>query len=63
MEREIVLSSYLNNSSTNNTPANFVTNFDRPIVLDSNHEYMVDLNRIINMSFTWFNINPGCNNQ
>ena len=36
MEREIVLSSYLNNSSVNNTPANFVTNFTRPIILDSN---------------------------
>ena len=63
MEREIVLSSYLNVSSANNKPANFVTNFDRPIVLDSNHEYVIGLNRIINMSFTWFNVNPGYNNQ
>jgi len=63
MEREIVLSSYLNKSSANNTPANFVTNFDRPIILDSNHEYMIVLNRIINMSFTWFNVNPGYDNQ
>ena len=63
MEREIVLSSYLNNSSANNTPANFVTNFDRSVILDSNHKYMIGLNRIINMSFTWFNVNPGYNNQ
>ena len=47
MEREIVLSSYLNNSSANNTPANFVTNFDRPVILDSNYEYMIGLYRII----------------
>jgi len=63
MEREIVLSSYLNNSNANNTPANCVTNFDRPIILDSNHEYMIGLNRIINTLFTWFNVNPGYNNQ
>jgi len=63
MEREIVLSSYLNNSSANNAQANFVTNFTRPIILDSNHEYTVGLNRIINMSFTWFNVNPGYNNH
>ena len=63
MEREIVLSSYLNNSSANNTPANFVTNFDRPVILDSNYEYMIGLYRIINMSFTCLNINPGYNNQ
>ena len=63
MEREIVLSSYLNNSSASNKPANFVTNFDGPIILDSNYEYVVGLNRIIYMSFTWFNVNPGYNNQ
>ena len=63
MEREIVLSSYLNKSSANNTPDNFVTNFDRPIILDSDHEYVIGLSRIINMSFTWFNVKPGYNNQ
>jgi len=53
----------LNNSSAKNTPTNFVTNFTRPIILDNNHEYVIDLNRIINMSFTWFNISPGYQNQ
>ena len=62
MEREIVLSSY---SVTNegNKPGNFVTKFTRPIVLDNNHEYAIGFNRIINMSFTWFNVNAGYNNQ
>ena len=31
--------------------------------MDSNNEHMIGLNRIINMSFTWFNINAGYNNQ
>ena len=57
MEREIVLSSYSVKNKDNNKPENFVTEFVRPIILDSNHEYMIGLNRIINMSFTWFNIN------
>ena len=63
MEREIVLSSYSVKNKDNNKPENFVTEFVRPIILDSNHEYMIGLNRIINMSFTWFNINAGYNNQ
>lgn len=63
MEREIALSRYLDNSSANNAPTNFVINFTRPIILDSNHEYVIGLNRIINMSFTWFNVNPGYNTR
>ena len=63
MEREIVLSSYSVKNRNDNRPENFVTNFVRPITLDSNHIFMIGLNRIINMSFTWFNINPGYENQ
>ena len=63
MEREIVLTSYSIKNKDNNKPENFVTDFVRPIILDNNHEYMIGLNRIINMSFTWFNINAGYNNQ
>ena len=63
MEREIVLSSYSVKKQGNNKPENFVTRFNKPIVLDSNIEYLIGLNRIINMSFTWFNLNPDYNNQ
>ena len=63
MEREIVLSSYSVKNKDNNKPENFVTDFVRPIILDNNHEYMIGLNGIINMSFTWFNINAGYNNR
>ena len=61
MEREIVLSSY--NSEGSKKPANFVTKFSKPIILDNNQEHMIGLNRIINMSFTWTNINKGYKNQ
>ena len=63
MEREIVLSSYSVKNQGNNKPENFITRFSRPIVLDSNYEYEIGLNRIINMSFTWFNVNPDYGNQ
>ena len=63
MEREIGLSSYSVKNKDNNKPENFVTDFVRPIILDNNHEYMIGLNGIINMSFTWFNIDVGYNNQ
>ena len=62
MEREIVLSSYSVKSEVNNKPENFITKFIRSIVLDNNHEYGIGLNRVKNMSFTWFNINPGYKN-
>ena len=63
MEREIVLSSYSVKDQGNNTPQNFITKFNKPIILDSNSQYAVGLNRIINMSFTWFNVNSSYNNQ
>jgi len=63
MDRELVLSSYSVKNQGNNTPQNFTTKFNRPITLDSNYQYMIGLNRIINMSFTWFNVNPSYGNQ
>ena len=63
MDREITLSSYDVKGQGNNTPQNFTTKFNRPIILDRNYEYVVGLNKIINMSFTWFNVNPSYKNQ
>ena len=63
MDREIRLSSYSVKNIGSNKPENFITKFIRPIVLDNNSEYFIALNRIINMSFTWYNVNAGYNNQ
>ena len=63
MEQEIVLSSYSVKNTGNNKPENFTIKFTRPIILDSNTQYALGLNRVINMSFTWFNINAGYDNQ
>ena len=58
-----MLSSYSVKNQGNNKPEDFTTNFTRPIILDNNKQYVIGLNRVINMSFTWFNINAGYNNQ
>ena len=63
MDREIVLSSYSVKDEGNNTPQDFTIKFNRPLILDKNYQYIVGLNRIVNMSFTWFNVNPSYNNQ
>ena len=62
IEREIVLSSF-SVKTGGNKPENFTTKFNRPIDLDPNEQYVVGLNRVINMSFTWYNINAGRQNQ
>ena len=63
MDREIVLSSYNVKDEGNNTPQHFITKFNRSLILDSNYQFAVGLNRIINMSFTWFNVNSSYGNQ
>ena len=63
MHRKIVLSSYSVKELPFNKPENVVTKFTRPIILPSNNEYQLGLNRIIKMSFTWFNVNPSYKNQ
>lgn len=63
MEREIVLSSYSVKDQYGNKTENFTTIFSKLIILDNNYQYVIGLNRIINMSFSWFNINSGYNNQ
>ena len=55
--------SYSVKNTGNNKPENFTIKFTRPIILDSNTQYALGLNRVINMSFTWFNINAGYDNQ
>ena len=61
-EREIVLLSF-SVKTWGNKPENFTTKFNQPLTLDPNEQYVVGLNRVINMSFTWYNINADRQNQ
>ena len=63
MERKLVLSSHDVKNIGDNKPENFVIKYDNLLILDKNEQYVVGLSKIINMSFTWFNINGGYNNQ
>ena len=65
MEREITLSSYNDNKNLlhGSKPGYFTVKFNEPIVLDPNKQYAVALNKIVNMSFTWSNIEAERNNQ
>ena len=63
MQRELTLSSYKVKNQGNNKPENFLIQFNNPIMLDNNYEYAIGLKRILNMSFTWFNVTPDYNNQ
>ena len=63
MQTELTLSSYKVKNQGNNKPENFVIQFNNPIMHDNNYEYAIGLKRILNMSFTWFNVTPEYNNQ
>ena len=58
-----MLSSYSGKNQGKNKPEDFTTKFNENIILDSNKQHVVGLNRIINMSFTWFNVNSLYGNQ
>ena len=57
MERELILLSYEVNNIGDNKPENCVIKYDRALILDKNQQYVVGFNRVINISFIWFNIN------
>ena len=63
MNRQLVLSSHTVKNQSGNKPSDFTIKYSNPIILDSNRQYEIGLDRIISMSFTWFNITKELNNQ
>ena len=63
MQRQLVLSSHSVKNKNGNKPSDFRIKYTNPITLDSNRKYEIGLDRIISMSFTWFNITAELNNQ
>ena len=63
MNRQLVLSSHTVKGISGNKPSDFTIKYSNPIILDSNRQYEIGLDRIISMSFTWFNITKELNNQ
>ena len=63
MDRQLILSSHSVKNKNGNKPSDFIIKYTNPIILDPNREYEIGLNRIISMSFTWYNVTKELNNQ
>ena len=63
MDRQLILSSHTVKNQNGNKPGDFTIKYINPIILNPNRQYEVGLDRIISMSFTWFNVTKELNNQ
>ena len=64
MEFKIHVSSESSRSSDpNNSPSNFKTVFDKPITLDQNKSYLIGLDKIETMTYSWYNISEQYKNN
>ena len=63
MNRQLVLSSHSVKNVNGYKPSDFVVRYTNPITPNPNKEYQIGLDRIISMSFTWFNVTSELNNQ
>ena len=63
MNRQLVLSSHSVKDINGNKPSDFTIKYRNPIILIPNRQYEIGPDRIISMSFTWFNVTRELNNQ
>ena len=49
--------------NASNTPSDFTTVFDRPIVLGGNQRYAVGLDKVNTMIYSWHNVSPDYHNS
>ena len=64
MEFKIHVSSESSRSSDPyNSPGNFKTVFDKPITLDQNKSYLIDLGKTETMTYSWYNISEQYKNN
>ena len=64
MLRSITLSSYAaRKGRESNTPSDFVTQFEEPLVLDKNRQYAFGLSQINSMTYSWYNISEFYGNK
>ena len=63
MNRQLILSSHSVKNKNGNKPGDFTIKYTNPIILNANRQYELGLDRIVSMSFTWFNITQELNNK
>ena len=57
MEQKLVLSSQVARViKAITTPSDLTTLFDRPIVLGGNQRYVIRLDKVITMKYSWYNV-------
>ena len=61
---KLVLSSQIARvKNARNTPSDFTTVFDRPIVLGGNQRYVIGLDKVNTMACSWHNVSPDYQNN
>ena len=63
MDRQLILSSHSVKNKNGYKPGDFTIKYTNPIILDPNRQYELGLDRIVSMSFTWFNVTKELNNK
>ena len=64
MEQKLVLSSQIARTKIAiHTPSDFTTVFDRPIVLGGNQWYVIELDKVNTMTYSWHNVSPDYQNS
>ena len=59
MEQNLVLSPQIARvKNASNTPSDFTTVFDQPIVLGRNQRYAIWLHKVNTMTYFWHNVSP-----
>ena len=64
MEQKLVLTSQTARvKNARNTQSDFTTVFDRPIVLGGNQRYVIGLDKVNTMTYSWHNVSPNYQNN
>ena len=64
MEQKLVLSSQIARAKNAvNTPSDFTTVFSRAIVLGGNQRYVIGIDKVNTMTYSWHNVSPDYQNN
>ena len=64
MKQKLVFSSRIVRvKNASNTPSDFTTVFDRPIVLGGNQRYDIGLDKVSTVTYSWHNVSPDYQNS
>ena len=59
----IIITNSESKKNASNTPSDFTTVFDRSIVLGENQRYVIGLDKMNTMAYSWHNVSPDYQNN